>query len=172
MKKIFVVLLFSIIFLSTKSTELMAATAGPITIRSDTSEYIIDDSGRFNNPMDVIHFEYFTGKTVSDWQSLGYTTVRLFITVEMKEINAGYQYIFIYRNDYSSETNNLLFDSETIEYGGGGFAKTSWGDYLFETIDIQLSSFEDDLFVIRYGASGFGEDDWANRDLRIIFEFN
>lgn len=174
MKKIILVFLMGFIVLGYYQITVSALvhTTSSSIIRSASSEYRIEDVGRFQNPMDTVFFSLHSGLSVSDWKTLGYNNVKIFITIEMKEYNPGYQYIYLYRNDYSSETGNLLFDSEIIEFGGGGFATTTWGDYMYETITISLDDFENDRFFIRYDASGMFEDDWGNRYLRIYFQFN
>ncbi|MCF7925790.1 MAG: hypothetical protein K9L26_04580 [Candidatus Izimaplasma sp.] len=132
-----------------------------------TSTYEIDDSGRFNNPKDVYDFSTITGKSVSEWMTLGYTTVSIKLHFEMREINAGYQYVFVYRNSFDTSDDNYLFETETIEYGGGGLADKDWGSYLFELDNISLSDLDENGFTIRYGASGFGNDDWENKDMTV-----
>ena len=88
----------------------------------------------------------------------------------MKEVNDGYQYVFLYQNDYTSSTNNQLFHTETLEHGVG-YTKTSWGDQSFYFLTINLLDIEDDELFIRYGASGTWADTWKNRNIRLEFEF-
>ena len=101
----------------------------------------------------------------------GYTKMNIYVHMEMREINYGYQIVSL----YSSEKQNdaYLIDSFEYEYEG-----TSLGDeYLysigFVKFDVPISTFissdpEDSYkVVIRYSARGSLEDDWANRNIRV-----
>jgi len=141
-----------------------------VYIRSYYTVYTIDDDGRFTNPYDFLYFYGDTPQTVSDWIDDGYDAVRIHITIDMREINDGYQYIFVYQNDNDSSTGNELFDSVAIEHGAG-YLKTTWDDYTFVSTSINLNDIEDDELVIRYGASGNYSDDWQNRNVWITYQF-
>lgn len=157
--------------LSLAITEVFALTTSDSTVRTADSIYLIDDDGQFNNPMDIVYFETYSGKSISEWKALGYDDVKITITINMHEVQDGYQYVYVYRNDYSTNTGNYLFYQENIEHGPG-YKETTWSDYSFTTITIDLDDFVDDKFAIRYNASGWFGDDWENRNLRVHFYFD
>ena len=171
MKKLITVSILVIFIMFSVTVRISAYITTEQEVRSESSEYTIDDDGRFTNPMDVIHFETFSGKTIAEWKALGYNDVKITIIIDMREVRDGYQYIFIYRNDYSTSTENYLFYQENIEHGPGEL-DTEWADYTFTTITIDLDDFVDGKFIVRYGASGNWSDDWKNRNLRVYFDFD
>jgi hypothetical protein len=138
------------------------------TIR--TATYTINDTGRFvHNKRDIIN--------LNKWSSLyneaylfnrGIRNVRILITITVKEVWDGYQYIFLYNNDGTESTSGSALGEIMFEHGPGSI-KTQEETYHFE-FDVPLSSIGND-FVIRYGASGAGWDDWKNWDLKVSLIF-
>lgn len=170
MKKIAVVLMLALMVVIGGSVDTYAYSTTS-TVRSLYSEYTIDDDGRFTNPFDKVNFEAETGKTIAEWKALGYNDVKIKITLDMREVNNGYQYVFVYQEDWTTGTGNYLFHTETIEHGGSGL-ETDWDDYDFYMLTIDLDDIDDGELFIRYGASGSWSDDWKNRNIRVTFEFD
>lgn len=171
MKKIIIVSIMLSLVLLFNTNKVFAYTTPEEVVRTEDSVFTIDDDGRFTNPMDVVYFSTHSGKTIAEWKALGYNDVKITITLNLKEIDDGYQYVFVYRNDFSTSTGNYLFYQENIEHGVGE-KDTDWADYTFTTITIDLDDFVDDKVIIRYGASGWWNDDWSNRNLRVSFDFD
>lgn len=174
MKKLSITFIMGIIILLGQSTNVQAIstfTTYDVIVRDSNTVFYIDDSGRFNNSYDMVYFSVNSGSSVQEWIDQGYDTVKIYITIDIYEDDPGYQYIFIYRNDYQTETGNYLFGTEIIEHGGPGAAYEVWEQYTYVSNIYNLHEFVNDRFVIRYGASGFGYDGWRNRDLRVHFIF-
>ena len=136
-----------------------------------TGEVIVSDSGIYNQEYDVVYLNEHYPLKFDYMKANGYTKMNIYVHMEMREINYGYQIVSL----YSSEKQNdaYLIDSFEYEYEG-----TSLGDeYLysigFVKFDVPISTFissdpEDSYkVVIRYSARGSLEDDWANRKIRV-----
>lgn len=139
-----------------------------INVYTRESTYNITDSGRENQPYDVIPLsDYFDSSSLIKG---GYTKYQIDINLDVIEYDNGYQYIFFYpttesisaiENYIGIDDDNLL---ETIKFiHKEGSLGDYWGDHSFSVV-IDISDLSIDL-VLRYGASGDWSDDWANRDL-------
>lgn len=133
-----------------------------------SSEKTIDDSGRFNNPFDNVYISS-TGYTYNDLLLRGITMVHVIIELDAKEVDDGYQYIFLYDDDLETAT---FLGSYQFEHGAG-YKNTSYSDpdepyvFIFSVPITDLSS----SFTIRYGASGNFSDTWKNKNIRISYMF-
>lgn len=138
-----------------------------ITIRTNT-EYTITDSGRFNQSCDTINLNnYFN---ISELITQGYSTFTITVTLSMKEVNAGYQHVFIYNTDSKSATDSNLLTSKQFEHGGSGSANTTYADSSF-TATLSSSDVANGKICIRYGASGEDSDTWNNKNVRVTITF-
>lgn len=133
-----------------------------------SSEKTINDDGRFSNHHDPVSLSS-SGYVLSDLLQKGLTQAHVVIELDVKEVDDGYQYIFLY--DSSLSTANEL-GSYQFEHGPG-FKKTTYNlpdePYIF-VFTVSLSSLSNS-FVIRYGASGNYDDDWKNKNVRISYMF-
>ena len=136
------------------------------TIRQ--SEQTINDSGRMGNPHDRVDFNIlYNGQyDLDDLKDQGYVTIAIEITMEAREVDDGYQYIFIYDD---TESNTWL--------AGGRFEigpdekQTSYSEFIFY-VELELLNIVDNDFVIRYGASGNFDDDWKNKNVSVQIGFS
>lgn len=139
--------------------------SGEKLIRSMT--YRIDDSGRFvHDKHDIINVNELTHYGVDILKAHNYKFVDVNIKILVKEINKGYQYICLYNNDEKSD-NYKLCDDFKFEYKGSDLGTAfDFINCTFKNILIEKLS-EFGKLVIRYGASGTGDDDWENKELYI-----
>lgn len=130
-------------------------------VRSST--YRIDDSGRFNhNKYDSINLDSFTKYGYSLLKAKGYNYIDVNITMSMREINDGYQYVGLYSSTIKSDDYKIMPDIE-YDYGYGDTFKSV--NFSFKSVPIE--SFNNHLLVIRYGASGWWADDWENKNVKV-----
>ncbi len=130
-----------------------------------STEYTISDSGRFNQPLDRITTSDYNYSPLQMKNNYMYITIK--VEINIKEIDDGYQYIFLYNG---VESNSTLLGTKEIEHGSGKLNET-YQKYSFEFSKIPLSSFATDDIVLRYGASGTNDDNWVNSNLHISIEY-
>ncbi len=127
------------------------------------AEYRINDSGPLDQKRDVFSWLGFPS-----WENMaasGYKQVTVTIKLVMKEKYKGYQQVFLYPNEdkvYSSSAPRI-----EVEYGGNNLNK-NYGNVYFNFKTLPISDFikNNSLgLVVRYGATGGGEDDWYNKDM-------
>ena len=75
----------------------------------------------------------------------------------MREINDGYQYVFVYP-EYSSSAM-MIWGSPAIDTSGSETTQQFYVTFDLEDIN--------DKICILYGASGTGKDDWLNYNLEV-----
>lgn len=171
-----------------KLTAVFTKTAFYKYLRYDT--VTITDSGRANQKFDHIDLNKYV--SLSSLLEQGYTSVEIIVTMDVKEINDGYQYCFLYAdtsvggNAYSSSLvgffdryilgNNIQKDDPSFLAGckfehGPGYKNSNWAEYsLSMTVKTEdLISLGNGNLYIRYGASGHSEDDWQNCHVAIGF---
>jgi hypothetical protein len=133
-----------------------------------SGEKTITDDGRFNNHYDPVLLSS-SGYMVSNLIQKGLTHAHVVIEIDVKEVNDGYQYIFLYDNFLT--TGNEL-GSYQFEHGPGT-KKTTYNlpeePYTF-VFTVSLANLTNS-FVIRYGASGNNDDDWKNKNIRVSYMF-
>lgn len=158
-------------------------TIDSVWITARTSEATITDSGRKNQQMDIVNFKA-NGISLTDWERAGYSSVKIQFSIDLKEVNDGYQYIFFYKDSsVSSKELSILEIYDKYVFGeegssedpsliymhryehGAGEKDTSYETLSFEVV-LDIDSFRDDLYI-RYGASGSKEDDWVNKNVRV-----
>ena len=162
---------------STKNSNLSQVDANPITKTLRTNEARITDSGRANQQVDICYLSYDLNGLVA----AGYIYLKIEITLEAREYDDGYQYLFLYNSSSCQGTieSTIIGDiipgmTDTISDGllwstkfelTSGSKQTSWKDRNF-SFYIKTSNVKDNLWL-RYGASGDWEDDWGNRNVQI-----
>lgn len=132
-----------------------------VTIRPENHEYLIDDDGVLDQNSDVVNLSTIWDINCQELRRLGgYNTLVLIFHLEICEFKDGYQEIYLY-----SGANQLVDVSPitTFEHGSG-YTETSWEEYEFYA-EIPLNNIVSNQITIRYGAHGFGADDWKNREL-------
>ncbi len=130
------------------------------------SEYYVDDDGRFNQPLDRITSSDYTYTPLELKNSFTYVTVE--IRIYIKEINDGYQYVFLYNG---VEDTSTLLAAQQLEHGHGE-ALTSYKTYNLTFSNIPLDDFSNNDIVIRYGASGSYSDNWVNKNISVILKYS
>lgn len=127
------------------------------------AECKITDSGPIKQHCDV--FSWLGFPDYRDLVANYYDYVTVTVKLTMKEKYKGYQQVFLYPNEdkvYSSSAPRI-----EVEYGGSKL-NTNYGNVYFNFKSIPLSEFikYNTLgLVVRYGATGGGEDDWYNKDM-------
>ena len=151
----------------------------PITLTIRTEETTITDSGRKNQKMDVLLLSnYFD---VKEAYKSGYTKLHVTLSLDVKELYNGYQYVFLYADRecksntffdkvvdefYDPEDPSLLYEYR-FEHTSGK-KDTTWWEHSFTTT-LKMNRLIDDLYI-RYGASGEDEDTWLNRNVVVTFQ--
>ena len=135
------------------------------TIRTETQR--ITASGREKQHFDVVNFDKF-GPSLNTMKQQGFSTVSFYTQLNVREINNGYQWIFLY-NSQTVHNNNLL--SELRFQHTEGKLDTTWWYHDLNFENIPIDKFISNEFVIRYGASGSGGDTWENSGLRMQLVF-
>lgn len=124
-------------------------------------EYKITDSGRFNQKYDTLNLNEILGYSIDELKELQYNKIKITIVLSMKEIDEGYQYVFLY--DGPNKNSNLLAESDKICVSNTEYNSI---EVVFE---LNLSEITD-IVYIRFGASGNFDDDWKTnyREYKII----
>lgn len=123
----------------------------------------ISDSGRFNQHSDSIDLS-LQGINFDSLKASGYKYVYIDLYFQVREQEDGYQYFFIFKN--SIKSNDYLIHTEPFEYYPG-VRHRSFEERSFSLPALSISDFSGSSFVIRYGASGVGNDDWINYGLYV-----
>ena len=157
-------------------------------LRYDTAT--ITDSGRVNQKYDYVDLNKYV--SLSALAANGYSSVDITVTLDVKEVDDGFQYCFLYAdgnvgsNAYSSSLvgffdryilgQEATRDDPSFLAGyqfehGPGKKNTSWATYNLKfTVSISdLISLGNGNLYIRYGASGKFDDNWQNRNVKITF---
>lgn len=135
-----------------------------------TGEVTIDDSGRFvHNKYDYVDLNSFNVDYDVAYNH-GYTKMDIVISMQIKEIDKGYQYVMLFNNTIKNNTY-LVAESEAYEANGTSLA-SSYESATFTFCDIPIESFYNTKsLVVRYGASGSDEDDWMNKYLYVKIKY-
>ena len=130
-------------------------------------EVTVTDDGIYDQHYDVAYLNETFDLKYNYMRANGYTTVDVYIHLEMREINMGYQIISIYSSEKESDT--YLIDSFEYEYEGNSLGDEYGYTIGFVRYSIPINTFinedEEDCYkvVFRYSARGALADDWANR---------
>jgi uncharacterized repeat protein (TIGR02543 family) len=141
----------------------------------------ITDSGRKNQQMDVVPLGANRDFTVLDLKRAGISHVKVTVTLDLCEVDDGYQYVFLYKDtSLPKETDSLMDFYDKYVFGettdedpsllyvfkyehGPGEQNTAWNTVTFD-VTLAVSNLKDDLYI-RYGASGKNDDTWKNENI-------
>ena len=162
-------------------------TVEPVTFEVRTDSATITDSGRSKQIMDTVYLsESFS---ITDLERAGYTKLKVEISLDVKEDDDGYQYIFFYSDTNCVEPSSnsladLIWGDSLDEILGkdddtdpsliwarrfehdpedGEGKHTAWETHTF-TCPVPLHELQENLYI-RYDASGNGDDDWRNKNV-------
>ena len=127
--------------------------------------YIFKDDSEFEQHCDVADLNSFAELKYDYFKHYGFTKMDVYLCMDMKEINMGYQHVNFY---YSEKQDTAYRFSEHVCEVGGSSLQTEYTVMVFYRLNVPLSTFDnsdpDDYakFVARYSASGSLEDDWQN----------
>ena len=133
------------------------------TIR--TEEKTITDNGRMTNHYDYISLITLSRYNITNLKNQGYKTIKITVSLDAREIDDGYQYIFLY-NGLETSNTAVLIQEIKFEHGSG-YKDKNFKNYTFTFDKIYLSSLPSSFIYIRYGASGAGADDWVNKNIKV-----
>lgn len=132
---------------------------------SNETRLRITDSAESSNKYDSFDFNKVFGRSLSSLIAKGYTKITFEITVYIKEIDDGYQEIFLSKTR-NGGSGNVLWSKTDIEHGSGRKDSSSWAHNFTTTQNI--SACTDELYIL-YGAHGTSDDDWYRESLTIKF---
>lgn len=124
------------------------------------SNHVISDSGRKNQHKDKIVFTELFGKSLETLRQEGYSRAKFEIKIKISEIDDGYQWWFLSRND--SGTDNVKEGS--LEHGSGKKDTSSWWHSI--SVETGLDSCREIMYMM-YGADGWWGDNWNNEALEL-----
>ncbi len=136
-------------------------------------EKVIKDNGVLSNPYDVVYFSDF-GIDLAAAKEQGYKSLTFYVRLNVKEVNDGYQYIYLYSSPVSNTAYNCgvpTTGSNKFEHKTGS-KDTNWGMHEFTFENVDINRFNEGMFVIRYNASGDGDDDWKRGTGQIRISVN
>jgi hypothetical protein len=143
------------------------------TIRTDA--ITITDSGRFNQHADIVNFFQFKIEEseidLNVMRQQGYKTISFYIRLDVREIDDAWEYIFLFNSP--TKSNDYLISTVKFEHGPG-YKDTNWRTHYEDELkfeNISIDKFMKNEFVIRYGASGNGSNDWRIGTLKINLLF-
>lgn len=149
------------------------ASTGYFSIRSGT--LVVTDDSEFDQRYDVANLNGFADLKYDYFKHYGFTKMNVFLQMDLKEINMGYQHV----NFYYSEKPDIAYRFyDCIHELGGSSLVTEYTSLIFYKMDIPLSTFDnsdpDDYakFVARYSASGSLEDDWQNMAIYLCIVYH
>jgi len=133
---------------------------------SRKTEYTITDLGRFTNSCDYLELENFTDFNYDFWYNTArYRKIDIIITMDVREVNDGYQGILIYNG---TSTSSTYITGEEFEYGSKSYDDPKTCTFS----NLNLSSFSTDIICVRYGARGSGADTWKNKNCSITIRLH
>ena len=150
--------------------------ASTIHIDVRRTEATITDSGRVNQKMDIVFLDY----NYAGLENLGYHWLDVKVTLTAREVNDGYQYLFLYNTSKCQSVGESLLENffpcagDGIKQGmlfkeqfelGPGYKQTSWETRDFHFY-VYVGNMIDNLYL-RYGANGFLADTWINKNVEV-----
>jgi hypothetical protein len=138
-----------------------ASFTSKIEVRSN--EITITDSSTFSNYYDEVNLSIFNYNT-SSLIAQGYATLGIVFQLDIREVDDGFQEIFIYSGIYNTSTQ--LVNGITEFEHGPGRKNTTYIRYEFYS-EIIISQIVGNTFYIRYGAHGIFNDNWKNKFLEV-----
>jgi hypothetical protein len=149
------------------------ANTGYHSIRTGT--LVVTDDSEFDQHADVANLNKFAYLKYDYFKHYGFTKMDIFLSMDMKEIDMGYQHISFYYSE--KESTDYRFFNYTYELGGNSLVNY-YNALTFFELDVPLSTFDnvdpDDYakFVARYSASGTFEDDWQNMGIYLCVVYH
>ncbi len=131
----------------------------------ETSKDIVEkkESKILENPYDVVYFNNLASNPY-DYYSYGYTQLAFIVTLDVSEKYDGRQYICIYPNDttMASPLKKTVFDHTPNK------RDSYWATHVVKVDSINMNTFTSkQSFIIGYNASGYMDDNWINRNVKI-----
>ena len=136
---------------------------------------VVTDDSEFDQHCDVANLNSFAELNYDYFKHYGFTKMDVYLQMEMKEINMGYQHIYFY---YSEKQDTSYRFFEYIDELGGNSLVTNYTPFTYYKLNVPLSTFDnsdpDDYakFVARYSASGSLEDDWQNMAIYLCIVYH
>ncbi len=147
-------------------------------VRED--EMTITDSGRANQACDCIPIT--DDFNVIDLTHAGYRSLRFKVALDIKEVNDGFQYAFLYANTscasggeswmekfsdavFGDDSDPSLLYLKKWDTKADGVQKTYVTSSF--TVTIPLADIRENVYI-RYGASGKYDDDWINKNVNVV----
>ncbi|MCL2598516.1 MAG: InlB B-repeat-containing protein [Firmicutes bacterium] len=141
--------------------------AGEVGVRSETWKASHDNqTWGESNAFDTVPYSKF-GLDKKRLQSLGYTHMQIFVTLNVAEESDGYEYINLYK---TANASGAPYQQIKFEHGAG-YKEPGWYKHGFTFAAETLDRFDDNSFVLRYGSSGALQNRWFHKDLYIAVVF-
>ena len=113
---------------------------------------------------DMLYIKLKSKNLYQELNKIGIKYIYLEIKLQIKEIDDGYQEMLIYKD--TSPTSNPIWSDTNIEHDPSG--KNTTPAYYIRTCVFELKDLKDcDYLYIRYGAHGFGSDDWVTEEIYV-----
>jgi len=142
------------------STEEIEALERPSRYVCTRIEYASDVNAKKIDASHEYTYDEFNISALSPFMNSEYTLC-FDIRIEMKEENAGYQEIYLCKDDETHITGVAEY-----EFGGNGKASTTYDEVKFNwTVRGDECT---EIMKLRYGAHGEGSDDWYRRQAKVI----
>ncbi len=133
---------------------------------SDSESYVITDSGRDDQHKDRVDLSALLGAPIADYIAAGATKLQVYYSVEIAEINDGYQYLFLSNDSRGKTFSSALLFTECIQHG---VLHKDCNSYLHEgVVTVPLCKVADTVYLL-YGASGWLDDDWNRNSVKVTF---
>ncbi len=128
--------------------------------------YVITDSGRAKQHKDVVALSQLLGAPLSDYLQAGATKLEVRYSLNVAEIDDGYQYLFLSNDDRGRTLSNELLFTQCIQHNP---FHTDENSYAHEgVVTVPLAKVADTVYLL-YGASGLLNDDWIRGGIEVIF---
>ena len=101
--------------------------------------------------------------SISELKNRGYKKLKLTVSLDIAEIKDGYQYFMIYYGN--NESTAICIGSKDIEHTRHK-EDNNYKTYIFD-IEIDINSIKSNNIYFLYGASGVGNDDWYNKNVKV-----
>ncbi len=140
-----------------RANKFVPGNSSQTNIRS--AVYNIADTDPYDSDNDYFSLLQHIPQTMTNLYVYGFRYMSFKITLDMKEIDAGYQEIMIY-----NDNGVLLWKKDNIELSGG-LLQTTYSTERYYIYNLPLNPSTPSYIYIRYGAHGNGADDWCAKNL-------
>lgn len=149
-----------------ESMEANSITQDEYTVRTEEKDIKNDD---FNeNHFDVVDLNYVFAKGFKMLESENYTTMDITIKMDSREKYDGYQHVYL----CSSINNGTEYVSVQRKDLGNNNIIIKSTPQTYDFPNIQMANFPDGILYIKYGSSGMFENDWSNKNVKLIITYN